>query len=46
MKDAKIYIEKFFESYPDVKSFLDNTIKSCEKNKYVETMFGRKRYIN
>ena len=46
MKDAKTYIDKFFESYPDVKIFLDNTIKFCEENKYVETLFWRKRYIN
>lgn len=46
MKDAKSYIDKFFESYPDVKLFMDNTIKFCEKHKYVETYFGRKRYIN
>ena len=46
MKDAKIYIDKFFESYPDVKIFLDNTIKFCEKNNYVETLFWRKRFIN
>lgn len=46
MKDAKAYIDKFFESYPDVKLFLDNTIKFCEENNYVETMFWRRRYIN
>jgi DNA polymerase I len=46
MKDAKIYIEKFFELYPKVKAYLEKTIKFCEENKYVETMFGRKRYIN
>ena len=39
MKDAKTYIEKFYESYPDVKKYLENTIKFCEENKYVETMF-------
>lgn len=46
MKDAKTYIDKFFESYPNVKIFLEDTIKFCEKNNYVETYFGRKRYIN
>lgn len=46
MKDAKIYIDKFYESYPKVKNFLEKTIKFCEKNKYVETLFWRKRYIN
>lgn len=46
MKDSKIYIEKFYESYPTVKEFQNNTIKFCEENKYVETLFWRKRYIN
>lgn len=45
VKDAKIYIDKFFESYPKVKEFLDNTIKFCEQNWYVETLFWRRRYI-
>jgi DNA polymerase-1 len=46
MSDAKIYINKFFESYPKVRLFLDDTIKSCEEKWYVETAFWRKRYIN
>jgi len=46
MKDAKIYIEKFYESYPWVKTFLEKIVIWCEKNKYVETLFWRKRYIN
>lgn len=43
--DAKTYIEKFYDQYPKVKEFFDETIAFCEKNGYVETMFGRKRYI-
>lgn len=46
MWDAKTYINKFFESYPKVRLFLDETIKFCEENNYVETIFWRKRYIN
>lgn len=46
MKDAKKYIEKFFISYPKVRIFLDEIIKNCEQNKYVETFFWRRRYIN
>lgn len=46
MWDAKTYINKFFESYPKVRIFLDNIIKDCEKNNYVETIFWRRRYIN
>ncbi len=45
LKESKEYIDKFFESYPKVRSFLDNTIKKCEETWYVETIFGRKRYI-
>lgn len=45
-KDAKIYIDRFFESYPNVREFLDKTIWFCEENWYVETLFWRKRYIS
>jgi DNA polymerase-1 len=44
-KDAKLYIEKFFENYPKVKSFFEEVIKKTEGFGYTETMFGRKRYI-
>lgn len=46
VKEAWVYIQKFYENYPEVKSFFDNTIKFAEENWYVETMFWRKRYIN
>ena len=46
MKDAKTYIDKFYESYPNVKLYLEKIIKWCEENKYVETLFWRKRFIN
>lgn len=32
-------------NYPKTKSFFEDTITSCEKNGYVETIFWRKRYI-
>jgi len=43
--EANIYIKKFFENYPKVREYLDNTIKFCEENWYVETLFWRKRFI-
>ena len=46
IKDAKTYIEKFYESYPKVKEFFDNVIKKCEETWYVETLYGRRRFIN
>lgn len=45
VSEANTYIKKFFENYPRVREFLDETIKFCEKNQYVETLFWRKRYI-
>lgn len=44
-KDAKLYIEKFFENYPKVKTFFQDIIKKTESTGYTETMFWRKRYI-
>ena len=38
-KGMDSYIDKFYESYPNVKVFLEKTIKKCEETKYVETLF-------
>jgi DNA polymerase-1 len=45
MKDAKIYIDAFYNSYPKVKEFFNLLIQNCEQKGYVETMYGRKRFI-
>ncbi|MCP4522608.1 MAG: DNA polymerase I [Candidatus Gracilibacteria bacterium] len=45
MKDSKKYIDAFYESYPKVKIYFDKLISDCEENGYVETLYGRKRYI-
>ncbi len=45
VKEAWIYINKFYENYSKVKDFFDKTIKKAEETWYVETMFWRKRYI-
>ena len=44
-KEARLYIDKFYENYPLVRKFLDTTIENCRKDSFVETMFGRKRFI-
>ncbi len=44
--DAKIYIQKFYEQYPKVGEYFAKIIQECEQNGYVETWFGRKRYIS
>ncbi|MBR4949239.1 MAG: DNA polymerase I [Clostridia bacterium] len=45
MKEAKNYIQSYFETYPGVKSFLDNIVAEAEKTGYIKTMVGRIRYI-
>jgi len=44
-KDAKEYIDAFYNLYPNVRVFFDETIKKCKESSYVETLFGRRRYI-
>lgn len=44
-KKAKEYINKYFEKYPGIKFYMDNTIESCKQNGYVETLWGRRRYV-
>ena len=44
-KEAAEYISLYFERYPKVKNFLDDTIKQAHENGYVTTMFGRRRFL-
>lgn len=44
-KQAAEYIQKYFEKYPKIKSFLDEQIFLATKNGYCSTYFGRRRYI-
>ena len=44
-KEAKEYIERYFESYPGVKAFLDGLVKQGKEQGYVTTLYGRRRPI-
>ena len=44
-KEAKAYIERYFETYPKVKEFLDSLVKQGKEQGYVTTMFGRRRPV-
>lgn len=44
-KMAKLYIDSYFENYPNVKGFMDGKIQECRDQGYVTTVLGRKRYI-
>ncbi len=45
VKEAKAYIENYFEKYANVKKYLDETVAFAKENGYVSTMFARRRYI-
>jgi DNA polymerase I len=44
-KEAERYIEKYFETYPKVKSYLDRLVTDARKDGYSTTLFGRRRPI-
>jgi DNA polymerase-1 len=44
-KEAKAYIEQYFETYPKIKDFLDKMIADAKETGYSVTMFGRKRPV-
>ena len=43
--EAKKIIDDYFESFPSIKGFIDDTLCSARENGYVETIFGRRRYV-
>ena len=42
---AKDFIKKYFEKFSSVKKYIDQTLEFAKKEGYVETLFGRRRYI-
>ena len=44
-KEAKELIDGYFTSYPGVKAYMDESIRSARSKGYVTTMFGRRRYL-
>ena len=44
-KEAAQYIEKYFETYPKIKGYLDGLVAQGKEKGYVSTMFGRRRPI-
>lgn len=44
-KEAAAYIEQYFETYPQVKNFLDKTVEQAKEKGYVVTLYGRRRPI-
>lgn len=42
---AKEFINKYFEKYPEIKTYMDKNIAFCKENGYVSTILNRKRFI-
>lgn len=42
---AEMFIDKYFASYPNVRKYMQDTIQFAHSHGYVETIFGRKRYL-
>ncbi|KAF8818479.1 DNA polymerase I [Rickettsia endosymbiont of Cardiosporidium cionae] len=45
VQDAQNYIDKYFIQYPEIKNYMDYTVKFAEDNGYVKNILGRKIYI-
>ena len=43
--EAKQIIEDYFTSFPSIRGFIDETLRFARENGYVETIFGRRRYV-
>ena len=46
MKEAKKIIEAYFDTYPGIKRFMDDTLLKAREIGYVETLLGRRRYAD
>jgi len=46
MKEAKQIIEKYFNTYPGIKTFIEETLSKAREKGYVETLLGRRRYAD
>ena len=44
-KAAAAYIDKYFQRYPGVKRYMDETVVFAQDNHFVETVFGRRLYL-
>ena len=43
--EAKKLIEDYFENFPAISSYIEDTLTAARENGYVETLFGRRRYL-
>jgi len=44
-KEAAQIIDEYFKQYPRIRSYMDETIAFAQKNEFVQTLLGRRRYV-
>ena len=44
--EAEEFLKAYFSKFPEIKIYMDNTIKFCRKSGYVNNIFGRRSYFN
>ncbi len=44
-KEADAFIDAYFERFPEVRKYMDDTIAGARENGYVQTVMGRRRYL-
>lgn len=45
LNEAREFIHRYFEEYPEIKVYMDQVVEDCKKDGYVSTVLNRKRYI-
>ena len=44
-QEAKDFIDEYFKKFPEIKDYMNSTIKFCRKNGYVNNIFGRRIHL-
>lgn len=45
LQEAREFIRRYFEEYPEIKVYMEKVVEDCKKDGYVSTVLNRKRYI-
>lgn len=45
LSDARDFIARYYETYPEIKTYMEGIVETCKKQGYVSTVLNRKRFI-
>lgn len=46
LNEAKEFIRRYYEEYPEIKTYMNQVVEDCKRDGYVSTVLNRKRYIS